>query len=228
MSMSSPNSPVPTAVPVTLPASNEIDTVYKPADSIYSSPKASSLLALGRAPNSLNRLMAGHGLKSARSAFVMEMASRQEKKHEVSFESYGYGYGQDEEEKSSSNIPQNELPQAKRRRFQRRNSKTPAMLMKMNSPLLLHLDFLEDKKEFYGKTGVGAGLGAGVGASTTNETTATSTSASALPSMPTTASTSTSTETAQASRKPDSWDGGLEIAEELVKHLQKRRESSNM
>lgn len=190
-----PSSPEPIAV--SLPSTQEIDnvkdTVYKPCESFCSPGKPSSSL-LGRSPNSLNRLMAGRSsLKSVRSAFVLDLENRQQKK-DVSFDAYGYGYGYgaDEEEKTLQATQQgDELPAQKRRRFQRRNSKTPAMLMAMNSPLLLHLDFLEEKKE--------------------------SEKASAG---------STATTTKSQSWKPDSWDGGLEIAEELVKHLQKHRKSN--
>ena len=156
-------------------------------------PKSSSLL--GRSPNSLNRLMSGRSsLKSVRSAFVLDLESNKQKK-DVSFDAcdYGYGYGPDEDDKPSQ--PQLESPPTKRRRFQRRNSKTPAMLMAMNSPLLFHLDFLEDKKEREKTAAAGS------------EVSETSNSES-------------------QSRKPDSWDGGLEIAEELVKHLQKHRKSN--
>jgi len=90
---------------------------------------------------------------------------------------YGYGPQSDPEDDSQEPRPN------KRRRFQRRCSKTPAMLMAM-SAAVLELDFLdeeEDKKE-------------------------------------------ESTESTKDS--DDSWDGGLEIAEELVKQLQQRRLSN--
>lgn len=170
--------------------SYETISVYKPSETLFKT-KPSSLL--GRSPNSLSRLMAGgKSLNSVRSAFVLDLESRQQKK-EVSFDSYGYdyGYGPDVEVKHSDS--QQETPPSKRRRFQRRNSKTPAMLMAMHSPLLLHLDFLEEKKDKEK-------------AATGSET------------------TESLTPEAQ-SWKSDSWDGGLEIAEELVKHLQKRRSS---
>jgi hypothetical protein len=189
--MTNPTTSDPTAVPVLSSqgnSNNEIDTVYKPSENFF---KTKPSMLHCRSPNSLSMLMAGgNSFKSVRSAFVLDLESKQQKK-EVSLDAYDYGYGQDEEVKPSES--QHETPPCKRRRFQRRNSKTPAMLMAMYSPLLLHLDFLEDKKE---------------------QEKAESGSEATVPSTLETQSWNS-----------DSWDGGLEIAEELVKHLQKRRSS---
>ena len=155
----------------------------------------------GCSPNSLNLLMSGRSsLKSLRVAFPLEYDVRQQTK-EVSLESYGYGYGYGADDDDKTPKPKYELPATKRRRFQRRNSKTPAMLMSMNSSLLIHLDFLEDKKEYE--------------AATTTTASPSSTAANKSPDI------------AGSPLKLDSWDGGLEIAEELVKHLQKRRQSNS-
>jgi hypothetical protein len=81
--------------------------------------------------------------------------------------SFDYGYG------GSQQQPDGERPN-KRRRFERRNSKTPAMLMAMSATL--DLDFLRRNDE--------------------------------------------------EAVKSELWDGGLEIAEELVQHLQQRRKSN--
>jgi len=119
-------------------------------------------------------------LKAAHAAFVLDYEKRKSQrrqKKEVSFES-DYGYDEDLVE-----------PEPKRRRFQRRNSKTPQMLMAM-SPSLLSLDFLDKDK---------------------NEGQLRTTSRTPLP--------------FSDDEDDDAWDGGLEIAEELVKHLQKRRDS---
>ena len=177
-----------------------------------------SLLVQRGPPNSLNRLIGNRGsIKAVHASFVrnMESSLRQNKKQEVSFEEIDYGYGDaspgshhdpdatdygygeatPHEPSDNKTQPFNykaEEPDAKRRRYQRRNSKTPAMLLAMNSPLLLHLDFLEDQK----------GL----------QNTSTS-----LPGL--------SPSSGSSSLPKDTWDGGLEIAEELFKHLQKRRQS---
>ena len=197
---------------------------------------AKSLLARSP-PNSLNRLMANRGsLKAVHASFVrnMESSLRLSQRKAVSFEAfeeidYGYGdaapcitttsntttsntsttstgnkeedptdygYGDaspDESQQHQSMNNTEEEPAMKRRRYQRRNSKTPAMLMAMNAPLLLHLEFLEDHKEHLN---------------------------SSCPSLSSPFSTGSG-----VSLPKDSWDGGLEIAEELVKHLQKRRQS---
>ncbi|EEC48968.1 predicted protein [Phaeodactylum tricornutum CCAP 1055/1] len=131
--------------------------------------------------NCLNHMVSNHAsLKAAHAAFVLDYEKRKSlrrQKREVCFES-DYGYDEDLVE-----------PEPKRRRFQRRNSKTPQMLMAM-SPSLLSLDFLDkDKNEGQMKT---------------------------ISEIPLSFSDD---------EDDDAWDGGLEIAEELVKHLQKRRDS---
>jgi hypothetical protein len=203
-----------------------VSTVHKPLDR-YSrhmmTPKTTvtSLLAQRSPPNSLNRLIANRGsLKTVHASFVrnMESSLRQNKKNEVSVEEVDYGYedaapGSDDADatdygygdaspdeptnkKNDAPEPQNfnhkaEEPDAKRRRYQRRNSKTPAMLLAMmNAPLLLHLDFLDEQKGQQNASSPSLSLSSG---------------SSCLP--------------------KDTWEGGLEIAEELFKHLQKRRQS---
>lgn len=130
--------------------------------------------------NSLNRLMAARvssTLKASPSALLKDFEKRNSRKT-VSFEaaapssaSVDYGYDQDF-------VP----PPVKRRRYERRNSKTPAMLMAMSASLVA-LDFTIDKEESERSSGI-------------------------------------------SDDDDSSWDGGLEIAEELVKHLQKRRTSA--
>jgi hypothetical protein len=127
---------------------------------------------------SLNEMMTGRSsLKAAHAAFVLNFEKRQPSK--VTFEA-DYGYGKDFVE-----------PQPKRRRFQRRNSKTPQMLMAM-SAALLPLDFLEDED---------------------NEHVKIQPKSTSLP--------------LHDDDDDDDWDGGLEIAEELVMELQKRHCSNN-
>jgi hypothetical protein len=190
------------------------DKVYKPSD-VYAD-KASTLMGSG-SHTSLNRLMSARtSFGSVRSAFALDINRRQQQqKQNATFDAYGYGYGYgaDEEDKAKTASTE-ECPAQKRRRFQRRNSKTPAMLMAMNSPLLLHLDFLEDKKE-HAKTTAAA------------NTTATAASATGTASpLPSTTAASSSV-AFDAKKALDIWDGGLEIAEELVMHLQKRRKSNS-
>jgi hypothetical protein len=183
-----------------------MNSVVKPSD-LLSSPKLSPSHSPSSPPDSLRRLMtSGSMLKSPRSPFALDFERLKKKvesknlgKDPSAFDMYGYGYGADEAEKSAQQ--QDEFG-AKRRRFQRRNSKTPAMLMAMNSPLLLHLDFLEDKKEF-------------------EKSTAASPSALELANvsscgLPLPASTGTF----------DDWAGGLAIAEDIVMQLQKRKRST--
>jgi hypothetical protein len=183
------------------------DRVFKPSE-MYSTDKASTLF--GGSPTSLNRLMSGRSSmgSSVRSAFAMDLSRRQQqqkKDHSIDMYGYGYGYGADEEDKTESHA--DESPVQKRRRFQRRNSKTPAMLMALNSPLLLHLDFLEDKKEQAKAAAASTAAGS-------------ETATIAPPSAAAPMAFGTKKET-------DIWDGGLEIAEELVMHLQKRRKSNS-
>jgi len=233
-----------TLPPVTLDessAESEQETapiVRKPIDRysrLMMSPNRKSSFIARAPPNSLNRLMANRGsIKAVHASFVrnMESSLRQNKKKGVCFGEIDYGYGDaapdggvasatsntttadyghgdaapadtdygygdaapDGEPKKEE--PQEEEPASKRRRYQRRNSKTPAMLMAMNAPLLLQLDFLEDSKEASEKK---------QGVPTASSPLLSPLSGSGL--------------------SKDSWDGGLEIAEELVKHLQKRRQS---
>jgi hypothetical protein len=56
---------------------------------------------------------------------------------------YGYGYGYDEPTKSEPSSSQQEPP-LKRRRFQRRNSKTPAMLLSGLASVISDFDFDND------------------------------------------------------------------------------------
>lgn len=155
-------------------------------------------LVSGSAPDSLNRLMANRGSLHASFMFNIEdaMRNRLKQKKEKSDESeeIDYGYGDATPDDSDSTLVRvaDEEPLNKKRRFQRRNSKTPAMLLALNSPILLQLDFLEDLKEEEKERRDAAAA--------------------------------SSTDTNPFLTK-DSWDGGLEIAEELVKHLQKRRQS---
>jgi hypothetical protein len=142
----------------------------------YVSQKATDLLysdkplSFASSPNSLNLMMCSHSsLKAARSAFVQKQQLQSQRK--VCFDAADYGYGEDTVEE----------PPVKRRRFQRRNSKTPAMLMAM-STASLDLDFLEKKDE-------------------------------------------EKKEEISKNEDEDSWESGLEIAEELVKHLQRRRKA---
>lgn len=183
-----------------------VDTVVKPLD-LLASPKASyasSLVALSP-PDSLRRLMTSGSQKSGRTPFTVDF-DRLKKNVEAKTLSdealdlygYGYGYGADEEPTSSSSTTAQNDEGAKRRKFQRRNSKTPAMLMAMNSPLLFHLDFLEEKKE--------------------HEQSA-ATSATATSELPKAFEFTSSSAF-------DSWDTGIEIAEDLVMHLQKRKRAS--
>lgn len=136
----------------------------KPMDMLYSSKP----LFTG-SPNSLNRMMCNRSsLKAAHSAFVRDFQERKSKS--VGFiDTTDYGYGYDEPSVQ---------PPTKKRRFERRNSKTPAMLMAM-SAAALDLKFLQDKDEEDKKEA-----------------------------------------------DDDDFDGGLEIAEELVKQLQQRRRSN--
>jgi len=182
------------------------DTPVKPTDLLYSGrhtsvmfgstagmkrsmptgcvPSSSGLVSN---PNSLNRMMCNRAaLKTAHDAFVRDYEKRKEmlrvhkqQSRKVAFAepedaAVDYGYGDHAEEPSCQ-----EAPAAKRRRFQRRNSKTPAMLMAMASAQL-DLGFLKEKDDEDNKP-------------------------------------------KEKKDEEDSWDGGLEIAEELVKQLQQRR-----
>lgn len=102
---------------------------------------ALSLLASDDSPDSLNKLMAGcSSFKAAQSAYLKDVKSTARKMDDVDFDAYGYGYGSDEKDETKKNRRPEAVRPNKRRRFERRNSKTPAMLMAMNSPLLRRLD----------------------------------------------------------------------------------------
>ena len=224
--MTNPSSTMNTTAPLAPAIESESESIP-----IVCKPMASRYNRLGRSPanakpsfgvdttippTALHRIMANRGsLKAVHSSFCRNMESnlRQKKTKEVSFDEIDYGYGDaapdDQDEKAPEKEPmptsesrvvagedESDERASKRRRYQRRNSKTPAMLMAMNSPLLLHLDFFEDKKEEERKKNKNA---------TTTTPVAPSPSIHRLP--------------------KDTWGGGLEIAEELVKHLQKRRQS---
>ena len=130
-------------------------------------------------PLSLSRLMSSRrSLSTVRSAFKLDLEKMRQgktvsfglpssEKKTVSFgvpdsASVDYGYGDCAPE-----------PPTKRRKFERRNSKTPQMLMQMKSTLM-SFDFSK-------------------------------------------------LDTEDDSSQAKEWDGGLEIAEELVMHLQNRR-----
>ena len=160
----------------------------KPIDYLYSNVRPSFLKLQ---PNSLNSFMGnGSPLSAVRSAFLDMEKQRATNTKAVNFEcdyGYGYGYGKDSEQE----------PPSKRRRFQRRNSKTPAMLMSMSASLV-QLEFLdEEKKEEEERLKL-------LNITTKKE------------------------EISDDDDDDDDWDGGLEIAEELVKHLQQRRRSSSV
>lgn len=129
--------------------------------------------------SSLNELMANRvSLQAAHAAFCRDYEQRRKAvafpKDSVDYGYDDYGYNQETDIQP---------PPAKRRRFQRRNSKTPQMLMSMSASLA-SLDFLMDDDDREDKkTGTGE-------------------------------------------EDEDNWDGGLQIAEELVKQLQNRRNSN--
>ena len=131
-------------------------------------------------PYSLNRLMSNRSsLKNLHTAFVRDIEKRRGMKS-VGFTTtapidYAYGEGAPDAE-----------PPTKRRRCQRRNSKTPAMLMRMNSPLV-NLDFLTELEK------------------DTKET----------------------KKTVLKTGEEDSWDDGLQAAEDLVKQLRSCRRNSD-
>eukprot|EP00522_Entomoneis_paludosa_P011989 CAMPEP_0172443754 /NCGR_PEP_ID=MMETSP1065-20121228/3970_1 /TAXON_ID=265537 /ORGANISM="Amphiprora paludosa, Strain CCMP125" /LENGTH=174 /DNA_ID=CAMNT_0013194091 /DNA_START=28 /DNA_END=552 /DNA_ORIENTATION=- len=122
-------------------------------------------------PDSLSRLMATHRALRRNVAFKSLAKSTVET---TPSEEVDYGYGDDV-------VPPSE-PEPKRRRMQRRNSKTPAMLMAMSASIAA-ADFHGERKP------------AKIGAD----------------------------EIKVPKPQSESWDGGLEIAEDLVRHLQSRR-----
>jgi hypothetical protein len=157
-------------------------TPIKPFDALYGKMSPSFLRSQ---PNSLNSFMgSGSPLSAVRSAYLDMEKQRSANTKAVNFEcDYGYGYGEVSEQE----------PPSKRRRFQRRNSKTPAMLMSMAASLV-QLEFLdEEKKEEEEKQKL----------------------------------LNITKEVISEEDDDDEWDGGLEIAEELVKHLQERRRSNS-
>jgi hypothetical protein len=209
----------PSALPRISSLNNlKVSTVFKQSD-LSSSPKSSSPIAMmgqSSPPISLRRLMAtGSPLKAARSAYSIDFdryKQRSEAKLASSdqpsaFDLYGYGYGYGADEERSSTQQQDDSEGTKRRRYQRRNSKTPAMLMAMNSPLLFHLDFLEDKKEHENSSQQSTPSASNEQSSSCKTTRSPRLEPRPLPNF-------------------DSWDGGLEIAEDLVMHLQKRKRST--
>ena len=117
-----------------------------------------------------------HGMDNVHSIFAAGLERRRR-------EAYCLGYG----EKGNDTEAE---PPVKRRRFQRRNSKTPAMLF--NAMKILPGDLFTDDKIDVPK--------------------------------PTVNSLATTTKPQDDDDDAD-WDGGLEIAEQLVKQLQKRRTS---
>jgi hypothetical protein len=156
----------------------------KPIDYLYSNMRPSFLKSQ---PDSLNSFMGnGSPLSAVRSAFLDMEKQRSANTKAVNFEcDYGYEYGKDSDQE----------PPSKRRRFQRRNSKTPAMLMSISASLV-QLEFLdEEKKEEEERLKL---------------------------------LNITKKEESSEDDDDDDWDGGLEIAEELVKHLQQRRRSSSV
>jgi hypothetical protein len=124
-------------------------------------------------------------LSAVRSAFLDMEKRRQVGTKAVNFET-DYGYGNDTVQE----------PPSKKRRFQRRNSKTPAMLMSISASLV-QLEFLDEEKKEEEER---------------------------LKKL----TTNVQTFSVDDDDDDDNWDGGLEIAEELVKHLQQRRRSSTV
>jgi hypothetical protein len=156
---------------------NSESVVSKPMDALYCSSETPSFCASQTEPNSLNHLMSNRSaLKGVHSALFD--ASRQQQKT-VNFMEYGYGFQEKDAESE---------PPSKRRRFQRRNSKTSAMLMAMSASLL-QIDLMNEEEDKCRER----------------------------------KTQKDSTTAVSSSDDEDTWDGGLEIAEELVKHLQQRR-----
>jgi hypothetical protein len=123
---------------------------------------------------SLNSMMINpKTFSAAHSALVRDYTRQIDKPKKLCFDVVDYGYGDTEE------VPVSKPP-SKRRRYERRNSKTPAMLMAMNAAL--SLEFMAEHDE---------------------------------------------SERDSSHSSDDGWDGGIEIAEELVKQLQNRRRSGS-
>jgi hypothetical protein len=198
------------------------DDAFIPTD-ILASPKPTSLLPTSKLhlspPDSLRRMLtSGSPIKTSRSTYPVDF-DRFKKRVETKlassdqpsvFELYGYGYGYGADEETSPK-QREQADGTKRRRYERRNSKTPAMLMmSMKSPLLCHLDFLEDKKEFESAPSEAPTSIASPEQHSNNS--------SAIALSPRLES--------RALPNFDVWDGGLEIAEDLVLQLQKRKRPS--
>jgi hypothetical protein len=173
-------------------------TPTKPSELLYS---GKSLSLPPFSPTSLSRMMCGNRaqlratMRGGSSNVVGEFSPSQILKpamKKISFdvvEDYGYGFAEPSVASSSEAGPHNDDGRpAKRRKFERRNSKTPAMLMAAMQAAL-ELDFIETSEE---------------------ET-----------------ERATSTEEGDDDEE-DTWDGGLEIAQELVKQLQQRRRNRGM
>jgi hypothetical protein len=130
----------------------------------------SPCIQLCSSPMSLSKMIAsGKSLKSALGRDLEKETSLKSVSFELDQQDYGYGHAAPDTE-----------PPTKRRRFQRRNSKTPAMLMQMQASLM-NFDLSKLDEETHGA----------------EENTELST---------------------------DDWNGGIEIAEELVQQLRNRRQ----
>lgn len=111
---------------------------------------------------------------------------REENKVAFNFDTgVDYGYG-DAQPDDPSDVPKQQQMN-KKRRFERRCSKTPAMLRAMSSPIM-QMSLFDEKASGMKK----------------------------------------SRSTSYMSKANDDWDDGLEIAEELVKHLQNKRRISQI
>jgi hypothetical protein len=141
-------------------------------------------------------------LKSVSSSLSIEMDKGIPRKDTTPMEKdidygYGLGYGPGE----PGNMPEiGQEPAMKRKRYQRRNSKTPQMLMAMNSSLL-SLDFLQELDSMREGCNVKSHHDDVINENEIKK------------------------ESLTAEMSSDRWDGGLVLAEELVLQLQKRRRS---
>lgn len=125
-------------------------------------------------PMSLNKIISnGKSLRAVQEALVLDLDQRLHPKS-VSFEidQHDYEYG--------DASPDSE-PRSKRRRYQRRNSKTPAMLMQTQSSFM-GFDLFQREEETQG------------------------------------------VEDCRNESSVDDWNGGMEIAKELVEQLRNRRQ----
>jgi hypothetical protein len=168
-------------------------TPTKPSELLYS---GKSLSLPPFSANSLSRMMCGNRaqlrstMRGTGEFSPSQILKPAMKKISFDVEDYGYGFAEPSAASSASSVaagPHDVDRPAKRRKFERRNSKTPAMLMAAMQAAL-ELDFLntsdEEEKE-----------------DSTNK---------------------------EDDDEEDNWDGGLEIAQELVKQLQQRRRSRGM